>query len=206
MMKYVAMDLEGDGLSKEINKMIFPQSPHWDPNTRIWCASFTKYGIAKPITETYVCKLDNKPRYVGKLNGEDYYTRSYHYKSTIIPDKINDVEIVKFETTDYIMFLQSLYMKIVTYNVDEYELVVKPYGDYNYDLWLLNKELTNFNLRTLKSNFLMFQPSIWEETSKQVHTNQYKDNQHFLYAGIIHNIEDSKQLYNRIFNMEGDFK
>lgn len=196
----------GDGLSKDINKKIFPQSPHWDPNTRIWCASFTQYDIAKPITETYVCKLDNKPRYVGKLNGEDYYTRSYHYTSTNIPDKINDVEIVKFETTDYIMFLKALYMKIVTYNVDEYELVVKPYGDYNYDLWLLNKELTNFNLRTLKSNFLMFQPSIWEETCKQVHTNQCKDNQSFLYAGMIHNIEDSKQLYNRIFNMEGDFK
>lgn len=103
------------------------------------------------------------------------------------------------------MFLKALYMKIVTYNVDEYEIVVKPYGDYNYDLWLLNKELTNFNLRTLKSNFLMFQPSIWDETSKQVHTNQSKDNQSFLEVGIIHNIEDSEQLYNRIFNMEGDF-
>lgn len=206
MMKYIALDLEGDGLSKDINKKIFPQSPHWDPNTRIWCASFTKYGIAKPITETYVCKLDNKPRYVGKLNGVYYYTRSYHYKSTIIPVDIEDAQIYRFDSTDYETFLKVLQTKIISCYMSDCELVVKPYGNYNYDNWLLKKELNKFGIRPLKSNFLMFQPSIWEETSKQVHTNQCKDNQSFLEAGIKHNIEDSQQLYNRIFNMEGDFK
>lgn len=129
----ITIDIEGDGLDRSINKRLFPNGNHFDPDTRIWCVSFAVRALSdnpfnKEIEEllqyhtsvyTYVCKL---PEHTRKLplpywrNGEYcWYTSAHHLKGTKVPHCKNardilhpGVEYSIVEVPDYYEFLTKV--------------------------------------------------------------------------------------------------
>lgn len=52
------LDVEGDGLDRDINQKLFPDGAHIDPNSRVWCATFTIRHNQGVNTYTFVSKLN----------------------------------------------------------------------------------------------------------------------------------------------------
>lgn len=206
----VTIDIEGDAISPEINQKLFPNGCHMDPNTRIWCCTFTipdaKGGT---YTRTLVCKLPDKPREIiqedGKFHG--WYTKSIHKKDTVVPSKIDtrygtDHIIRIFD--DYIEFLNEI-SAILDACLLTCFVVCKGYNKvYNYDKLMLEHIFKEHNISIPDNwdncvNAIQLCPNLtycWKATTEQVHLGSNIPNQEYIIMGIKHNIEDSVQLYN----------
>lgn len=201
---WVAIDIEGDALHKSKNQLYFPNSPHWDPNTRIWCVSFTfQSNVPQGFrTITYVCKLPDKPRQVKP----GVYTKSIHLPTSKVPSKLNNAEIREFDTKDYCGFLRAIFNTLLWLDYPPgFNIVCKPYGKYKFDEWVLSKEMNKYLNLGIEYDFYAFNPGIWNQTNAQVSAGKYIPNQQYLLDGIKHNIEDSQQLFQRVRDLEGDF-
>lgn len=214
--KIVTLDLEGDGLKKEINQKLFPTGCHIDPNTRIWCATFTARLDGQIITSTYTTKLNGtRAVYVnGRMSG---MTTAEHYESTVIPTEIDTVfghhQIRAFQDeSDLFVSLIRYLMKLD----NKYEVWVKGYNGYKYDyLALMNSmvrlwpntnmtkvtefmnDVISLKFRDAAAEFPKLQVN-WPGTTEQVQIGDFKDNQTYMNTGIIHNIEDSYQLFTMV--------
>lgn len=214
--KIVTLDLEGDGLKKEINQKLFPTGCHIDPNTRIWCATFTARLDGQIITSTYTTKLNGtRAVYVnGRMSG---MTTAEHYESTVIPTEIDTVfghhQIRAFQDE------RDLFVSLIRYLMkldNKYEVWVKGYNGYKYDyLALMNSmvrlwpntnmtkvtefmnDVISIKFRDAAAEFPKLQVN-WPGTTEQVQIGDFKDNQTYMNTGIIHNIEDSYQLFTMV--------
>lgn len=214
--KIVTLDLEGDGLKKEINQKLFPTGCHIDPNTRIWCATFTARMKGQIVTSTYTTKLNGtRAVYVnGRMSG---MTTAEHYESTVIPTEIDTVfghhQIRAFKDERDLVVSLTRNLMILG---NKYEVWVKGYNGYKYDyLALMNSMVrlwpdTNMNkvidfmndvisikFRDAAAEFPKLQVN-WPGTTEQVQIGDFKDNQTYMNTGIIHNIEDSYQLFTMV--------
>lgn len=220
--KIVTLDLEGDGLKKEINQKLFPTGCHFDPGTRIWCATLTtRSKEGRIVTDTYTTKLNGtraiyvNDRMVGMTTAE-------HYASTVIPTEVNTIfgkhHIRPCDTID--IFMKELILELCNYSSNGYEIWIKGYRDiagnyYKYDrIALLNATYKVFNKTSKKTINLAFVnngikfrdaaaefPKLqvnWPGTTEQVQIGDFKDNQPYMNTGIIHNIEDSYQLFTMV--------
>ena len=131
--KIVTLDLEGDGLKKEINQKLFPTGCHIDPNTRIWCATFTARIDGQIRTSTFTTKLNGtRAVYVnGRMSG---MTTAEHYDSTVIPTEIDTVfghhqiRAFKDEKDLFVSLIRNLMIL-----GNKHEIWVKGYNGYKYD-------------------------------------------------------------------------
>lgn len=216
--RIITLDLEGDALKKEINQKLFPTGCHFDPNTRLWCATFTTRvnGIIKTIT--FVTKLNGTREIYNKdAYGNDRLcgmTTAEHYASTIIPTNLNTIfgpHKIK-PCDDTITFMKATMQALVGFSRN-YEIWVKGYNGYLYDRIALlnslvklfpndNQVINEFNglnirFRDAAAEFPKLQVN-WPGTTEQVQIGDFKDNQEYLNTGIIHNIEDSYQLFTMV--------
>jgi hypothetical protein len=225
--RIVTLDLEGDGLSKKVNQNVFPNGCHFDPGTRIWCATLTtrskEGGI---VTETYTTKLNGtRPVYIKDSEGNyrmAAMTTAEHYESTVIPTEVDTIfgnhYITPCDTTT--CFMQRLILELCNYSLNGYEIWIKGYRDkegnyYKYDrIALLNATYKAFTKTSKKvinlafvKNGIKFRDAAaefpklqvnWPGTTEQVQIGDFKDNQTYMNTGIIHNIEDSYQLFTMV--------
>lgn len=208
--KFVTIDVEGDGCAASANKRLFPQTPHWDPNTRLWCVTFTEQvaNSYKYKSHTLVCKLPNNPRYIGTLDGREIVGASHEVASKVpqqltIDTEFNSIPNVQItEYTDYILFLDAILNEFAKYN--NAWIYSKGYGPYNFDKWLLEKEISKYSVGSqIILPILTFNPTEWINTAPQVKKRQWKPNQEYMIDGIRHNIEDTEQLYYCVLNGMG---
>lgn len=201
----LVIDLEGDALNKFYNRQVFPNGNHFDPNTRIWCCSI--YGANDNLV-TYCCKLPSTTRplprpyhYKDKVTGEDiecWNTTSKHLESTFIPKKLNGYNITAID--DYEDFLNRINVALEMAKACNATVYFKGFGlmhDYDYELLKVNFIKYNIptnNLSILRNAYKDFTIP-WTPTSSQVQRGQSIDNQQYLEKGIIHNIEDVKELW-----------
>lgn len=208
--KLVTIDVECDGAAASVNKRLFPQTPHWDPNSRLWCISFTEQVSNTSLykTHTLVCKLPNKPRYIGTVDGREIFGASHEIASKV-PSKLtmnnqlfNTIPTVNItEYTDYNKFLEAILNKFLEYQ--RYRIYSKGYGPYNFDKYVLEKEIYNNIHCEVQLPILTYNPTEWINTAPQVKRGQYIPNQEYMINGIRHNIEDSEQLYYCVLNGMG---
>ena len=215
--KIVTLDLEGDGLKKEINQKLFPTGCHIDPGTRIWCATFTsRTNNGQIITQTYTTKLNGtRAVYVnGRMAG---MTTAEHYDSTVITTEIDTVfghhQIRAFKDEKDLFI--SLIRDLMTLG-NKYEIWIKGYNGYKYDyLALMNSmirlwpdtnmtkvtefmnDVISIKFRDAAAEFPKLQVN-WPGTTEQVQIGDFKENQTYMNTGIIHNIEDSYQLFTMV--------
>lgn len=206
--KLITIDVECDGAAASVNKRLFPQTPHWDPNSILWCVSFTEQVSNTSLykTHTLVCKLSNKPRYIGTLDKEIF--GASHEITSKVPSKLtmnnqfNTIPTVNItEYTNYNDFLVAITEKFVEYQ--GCRIYSKGYGPYNFDKYVLEKEISNMVSSKVHLPILTFNPTEWVNTAPQVKRGQYIPNQEYMINGIRHNIEDSEQLYYCVLNGMG---
>ena len=208
--KFVTLDVECDGAAAIVNKQLFPQTPHWYPNSKLWCISFTEQVSNTSLykTHTLVCKLPNKPSYIGTLkNGRDVFT-AYHEIASKVPARLtmnhqfNTIPTVNItEYTNYNDFLDAIIEKLIGYQGTR--IYSKGYGPYNFDKYVIEKEVSNMVSGKVEFPILTFNPTEWINTAPQVKRGQYIPNQEYMVNGIRHNIEDSEQLYYCVLNVMG---
>lgn len=220
--KLVTIDVECDGAAASVNKRLFPQTPHWDPNSRIWCISFTEQVSNTSLykTHTLVCKLPNNPRYIGTLEGREIFGAKHEIASKV-PSKLtmnnqfNTIPTVNItEYTHYNQFLDAIMNKFI--ELQGSRIYSKGYGPYNFDKYVLEKELSKNICGVAESPetpnnipskvglpILTFNPTEWVNTAPQVKRGQYIPNQEYMINGIRHNIEDTEQLYYCVLNGMG---
>lgn len=191
-MKFMTIDIEGDGLYRTLNQKLFPEGNHFDPGTIIWCVSFCDQDYN---TTTYVKKLSDKPRLVK----DGVYTKAVHYKDSVVPKDIEGHEITEF--TDTMKFINAIMMKIMMSPGYTY---CKGYKGYNYDAMLLKSfcDRNNYYGDLAIEYVKPIEPSVWSETHNQIKSGNWIDNQTYMVNGIKHNIEDAIQLAQRINNKE----
>ena len=195
---YVTIDLEGDALSRDINKKIFPEGGHYDPETRIWC--MTMYNGTSNVT--YVCKLPSEPRTLP--NGMK--TKAIHETGTKVPSSIDKYGIKEF--TDYKQFINAIQTLLKRAHDAGFCVFFRGYGKFNYDKDMLEMKFKEFGLDTkpleCMVNVNRHFTIDWPKTSAQITTGKYMPNQQYMEAGIKHNIEDAIQLYNLIKEKSND--
>lgn len=214
--RIITLDIEGDGLKKEINQKLFPTGCHFDPGTRIWCATFTTRIDGLIRTYTYTTKLNGTRQiYVnGRMAG---MTTAEHYESTVIPTEVDTVfghhKIVPCATNDKL--IKSI-INVLSQLATHYEIWIKGYNGYKYDQIAIFNSLhklcpeidpefvdKQFNdvfdvkFRDAAAEFPKLQVN-WPGTTEQVQIGDFKDNQTYMNTGIIHNIEDSYQLFTMV--------
>lgn len=190
---------------------MFPNDNHQDPNTIIWCATIAyRDDNNKLITNTYVAKLPNHTREVK----DGIMTKAYHEDSTYVPKKIwanGEFHERINEFKSEFELLCSLTHDLFDLHRNGYKIYCKGYGKYNYDYLAMYNSLNRIN-KALASSFdnlfgkhigirnaSELYPEInkhWVETSKQIKTGEWVDNQKYMSCGIKHNIEDAIQLLN----------
>lgn len=189
-MKFRTIDIEGDGIKREINQQLFPEGNHFDPGTIMWCVTFCDQDYN---TLTLVKKLPETSRYI--KNGIS--TQSVHYKDTIVPSVIDGHEIKEF--TDWTEFIKEIIWQIM---ISEGNVYSKGYGKYNFDAQVLKANIERNHLYDGVSHLIKtVNPTKWDKTHPQV-TERGTRNQIFIERGIRHNIEDAIQLAQRINNNE----
>jgi len=192
-MKFRTIDIEGDG-NTYVNKRLFPEGNHFDPDTIMWCITFCDQDYN---TLTLVKKLPPETRVINGVNGKDR-TVARHELTTVIPRFIDNHEIVEF--TDWKEFLKEITWQIMISGGDIYS---KGYGKYNYDAMVLK---ANFDRNDMFDGVSHLIKSVnttkWEETTRQTKKGGWIPNQEFTENGIKHNIEDAIQLAQRINNKE----
>lgn len=179
------IDCEGDGLSKDLNRVVFPDGNHFDPDTRIWCVTITNPNFD---TYTSVCKI---PGTRTLPNG--WTTKAYHEPTTKVPNRIwacgEFHNVIEF--TNYNDFLWNIH------NILELlpNVHFKGFGSHDYDKELLQVNFKKYNIDTIPlKKMVNVNPTRWTKTEEQVHTSDYLPNQDYLNYGIKHNIEDTIQL------------
>lgn len=219
--RIITLDLEGDGLKKEINQKLFPTGCHFDPGTRIWCSTFTTRIDGVIRTYTFTTKLNGtRAVYVPDSNGNPRMagmTTAEHYDSTVIPTEIDTVfghhKIRPCETSD--KFIKSI-INALAQLASHYEIWIKGYNGYKYDqIAILNSlhklwpeidekfveeqfnDVFDVKFRDAAAEFPKLQVN-WPGTTEQVQIGDFKDNQTYMNTGIIHNIEDSYQLFTMV--------
>lgn len=192
-MKFRTIDIEGDG-NTYVNKRLFPDGNHFDPDTIMWCITFCDQDYN---TLTLVKKLPPETRVINGVTGKDR-TVARHELTTVIPKVIDNHEIVEF--TDWKEFLKEITWQIMISSGDIYS---KGYGKYNYDAMVLK---ANFDRNDMFDGVSHLIKSVnttkWEETTRQTKKGGWIPNQEFTENGIKHNIEDAIQLAQRINNKE----
>lgn len=197
----VAIDIECDGIKSKWNQIIFPSGCHMDPESRMWCISFT-YGVPSGIsTQTLACKLPPTTRplpFIGS-DGRQWFTKSYHEESTVIPATSAIVD------NNYESYLGKVEKCISHFANKNVPIFFRGYYDgkqhYDYDKLMLDNIFTQHNIPTSALsgcyNLNRYYNYKWEETSKQ---NKVWGcpNQQFLEMGLKHNKEDSEQLYKHV--------
>lgn len=229
--KIMTLDLEGDGLDAEINQKLFPTGNHQDPNTQIWCATLAfRDDNNKLNTETYVAKLPNHTREVK----DGIMTKAYHEDTTYVPQRIwlNDHFIYSiYKQNNELELIRSLTSSLFNYYNMGYKIYCKGYGKYNYDYLAIYNSLNRIGDESLAKSFEKLFGNVigmnnaaeefpeinklWKETSKQVKSGEWVDNQRYMSFGIKHNIEDAIQLLNilpkfvdqknKLDSLNGDF-
>lgn len=254
--KIAILDLEGDGAKAYINQQLFPDGCHFDPDTRIWCATMVYRDISDwkerfTYAATWVCKLPSEPRkYPNPMpyweggsyskGGTRCYARDtgvWHYPQIQVDEKrINglfDQKYIKVATSDYTDLLNRLAHALNKNYQDGVHTYCKAYVRdnkvYNYDKLLLEKEFNNNDIQHVffkpgdtietvnqieKYDVLDYiEPVVvpvgeWKETHKQEITftpnmsyeEKVKANEKFMNNGIQHNIQDSLQLTDYVWN------
>lgn len=192
-MKFRTIDIEGDG-NTYVNKRLFPDGNHFDPDTIMWCITFCDQDYN---TLTLVKKLPPETRVINGVTRKDR-TVARHELTTVIPKVIDNHEIVEF--TDWKEFLKEITWQIMISGGDIYS---KGYGKYNYDAMVLK---ANFDRNDMFDGVSHLIKSVnttkWEETTRQTKKGGWIPNQEFTENGIKHNIEDAIQLAQRINNKE----
>ena len=207
--KFITIDVECDGAAASVNKRLFPQTPHWDPNSKLWCISFTEQVSNTSLykTHTLVCKLPNKPRYIGTLDDREIFGASHEVASKVparltMNNQFNTIQTVNItEYTDYNKFLDAIVEKFIEYQ--GYRIYSKGYGPYNFDKYVLEKEMSKMVSGKVELPILTFNPTEWVNTAPQVKRGSYIPNQEYMINGIRHNIEDTEQLYYCVLNGMG---
>lgn len=191
-MKFRTIDIEGDGLYRTLNQKLFPEGNHFDPGTIIWCVTFCDQDYN---TLTLVKKLPETPRHVK----DGVYTKAVHYRDSVVPKEIGGHVIKEF--TDTKEFIKEIFWQIM---ISSGNLYAKGYKEYNYDAMLLKSyfDRHGFHGDIAVSWVKTVEPTLWEETPKQVKTGQWVSNQDYMVTGIRHNIQDTLQLAQRINNHE----
>ena len=221
--KFIAIDIEGDGLDKSINQKIFPDGCHIDPNTRIWCATIAikSEATGRVITRTYVTKLNGTREVIGPNGRMAGITTAEHYKETIIPKQMDTVfglhEVIECSNEQVLLTKLLSEINYLIINSRNY-IWIKGYGEYKYDYMAIMNSLDrlfktdsryNDNLKELiydifgkfVYNATTEFPRItvdWPGTTKQISAGSFKDNQTYMNTGIRHNIEDTIQLLNMV--------
>jgi hypothetical protein len=206
-MKIATIDIEGDGLRRELQQKIFENLGHFDRKTRPWCIGIT----TDQGTKMYVCKLPSRGRHIGDIEDKEYYGPK-HDESTKIPSTIDGVEVRPFENRDnMILYIVS---EILRLSAEGYEILFKGYKDhrliepddyeddfvlceldedFGYDLELIKTRIERIMSKVTSSMKLVY-PKTWDNTHRQGYTGG-KSNQVFLENGIRHCKEDCEQLY-----------
>lgn len=226
--RIVALDLEGDGLDAKVNQKIFPNGNHFDPNTRIWCATIAskvtgdcKLFHNETLTHTMCAKLNGTRPVIddnGRMAG---MTVAEHYLNTVVPQTLNvlgDDRTIVDESNEARLIKGIKHLlaiidipDITNGNKSDTIVCVKGYGEYNYDAMLLNAACKRLGLSTPVnkfSNLINVAPIIgnWNPTHSQIKVNQYVDNQKYLETGIRHCIEDTIQLCDYLYKAQAYYK
>ena len=135
-MKFRTIDIEGDG-NTTINKRLFPDADHFDPDTIMWCITFCDQDYN---TLTLVKKLPHETRIINGVTGKGR-TNSYHEISTVIPNSIDNHQIIEF--TNWNDYLKEITWQIMISSGDIY---AKGYGEYNYDAMVLKANFERNNI------------------------------------------------------------
>lgn len=200
MIKYITLDCEADGLSKEYNRQVFPEGNHFDPESRIWSVTFCCPDM---ITRTFVSKIPytrQLPGYYRHRNGTMMNrTLAYHNPANVVPKNlvINDGSShVVEEITDYIQFLTELRDII---DKCPCQIAFKGFGTHDYDVELLKVNFDRYSVAYNKDMFDKFvninvPRSSWKATHGQTQAGRYITNQQYMINGIMHNIEDAIEL------------
>ena len=227
-MKLATIDFEGDALHKSINQQIFPKGCHFDPGTRVWCATISYYNEGQMFTKQFVTKLNGTREirnedgtYIFDNNGFKLRTVATHEKDTKVPlDLYKGSEHITLKecVTEHELY-EYVRANIVTLLSADYTICSKGYGKYNYDnmlfLTLMNRykdesgDIINlyahancYNLITNVANTKLDNvhtvSQLWKPTHKQIAKGQSIPNQEYLEHGMKHNLEDCESLYNLI--------
>ena len=151
-MKLATIDFEGDALHKSINQQIFPKGCHFDPGTRVWCATISYYNEGQMFTKQFVTKLNGTREirnedgtYIFDNNGFKLRTVATHEKDTKVPlDLYKGSEHITLKecVTEHELY-EYVRANIVTLLSADYTICSKGYGKYNYDnmlfLTLMNR-------------------------------------------------------------------
>ena len=221
--RFIALDIEGDGLDKSINQKIFPDGCHIDPNTRIWCATIAIKSVASSaiMTRTFVTKLNGTRAVIGPNGRLAGMTTAEHYKETTIPNQMETVfgnhEVIECPNERTLLTKLLAEINYLTNNGRSY-VWIKGYGDYSYDYIAITnsldrlfktdpryddklKAIIDAAFGTYVFNATAEFPRItvdWPGTTKQISAGSFKDNQTYMNTGICHNIEDTVQLLNMV--------
>lgn len=192
----ITFDLEGDALKPCFNNQVFPNGNHYDPDTRLWCATF--YNGKQTLT--YVCKLPEQTRKLPRpyrLNNGDicWYTRSYHLKTTKVPTSLNNHRIIEIE--DYGRFIHTIAETLDKLHNLGHDICFKAYGSYWYDRDVLRDNFAKFGIHC-NAKIRGVNPSNWQDNHTRSRTAVNKDNQTFMNDAIIQNIEDTVKLFELI--------
>lgn len=205
----MTIDIEGDGVSGQLRDLLFPKFGHFDKDTIPWCISMRDgHGM-----ETYVCKLPPEGR---KLDRGIY--SFCHREGTVVPKELNGYSITEYQNRDRMIIdvIQKIYYRSCRGNYTYF----KSYWDskyrmtFQYDKVLLQtymygaikrcyKESDQDHIIRLTNHALLFmkpvgfRKGIWEKTTEQGN-NPMGDDEVFISQGIMHNIEDTEQLYRLI--------
>lgn len=209
MKDIMTIDIEGDGISGELRNILFPKFGHFDKDTIPWCISMRDASGM----ETYVCKLPPEGR---KLDRGIY--SFCHREGTVVPKELNGYTITEFSDRD--VMLSRVMNKILNRANNGKTTYFKSYWDnkfkmsFQYDKVLLRKYMEGMFKRRYNesdynsSKFMLerallylipvgFPKGVWEKTSEQGN-NPSGDDEVFISQGIMHNIEDTEQLYRLI--------
>jgi hypothetical protein len=152
-MKLATIDFEGDALHKSINQQIFPKGCHFDPGTRVWCATISYDYEGQMFTKQFVTKLHGNRR-VKNDEGNYLYdaetgfqlmTVAKHDDDTKVPlDLYKGREHIElFECLCEHDLYDNIRMEIASLLAQGYTICSKGYGKYNYDnmlfLTLMNR-------------------------------------------------------------------
>lgn len=206
-MNIATIDIEGDGLRKEIQQKIFENVGHFDKNTLPWCIGIT----TDKGTKMYVCKLPSQGRLVGKIGEKEYYG-PWHSQDAVVPETIDGVEVKRFDNRDnMILYVVSELLRL---SAEGYEILFKGYRDhriiepedleesceygeidenFDYDRQLILAKLVDIANRALRQMKLVYTKN-WNYTHRQGYTGQESPND-FIENGIRHCKEDVEQLY-----------
>ena len=226
-MKLATIDFEGDALHKSINQQIFPKGCHFDPGTRVWCATISWEQEGQMFTNQYVTKLNGTRvlrhedgTYIFDDRGFKLRTVATHDTSTTIPLNLYASSHItltacatEHELYDYVR------IELVNLLAQDYTICSKGYGKYNYDnmlfLTLKNRykdemdetiDIYNHancyniitNVANTKLDNVHTVSQLWKPTHKQIAKGQSIPNQEYLEHGMKHNLEDCENLFNLI--------